>query len=45
MRNHGDMERFAAAVIKDSQDPMWSNAARGLLVGFLIYLQSARGAQ
>lgn len=45
MRNHGDMERFAAAVIKDSQDPMWSNAARGLLVGFLVYLQSARGAQ
>lgn len=45
MRNHGDMERFAAAVIKDSQDPMWSNAARGLLVGFLVYLQAARGAQ
>lgn len=45
MRNHGDMERFAAAVIKDSQDPMWSNAARGLLVGFLVYLQSARGTQ
>ena len=45
MRNHSDMERFAAAVIKDSQDPMWSNAARGLLVGFLVYLQSARGAR
>jgi type IV secretory pathway TraG/TraD family ATPase VirD4 len=45
MRNHGDMERFAAAVIKDSQDPMWSNAARGLLVGFLVYLQSARGTE
>ena len=45
MRNHGDMERFAAAVIKDSQDPMWSNAARGLLVGFLVYLQSSRGTQ
>ena len=43
MRNHGDMERFASAMIKDSQDPMWSNAARGLLVGFLVYLQSARG--
>ena len=45
MRNHGDMERFAAAMIKDSQDPMWSNAARGLLVGFLVYLQSARANQ
>lgn len=45
MRNHGDMERFAAAVIKDSQDPMWSNAARGLLVGFLVYLQFARGTE
>ena len=43
MRNHADMERFAAAVIKDSQDPMWSNAARGLLVGFLVYLQSSQG--
>lgn len=43
MRNHGDMERFAAAMIKDSQDPMWSNAARGILVGLLVYLQSARG--
>lgn len=43
MRNHGDMERFAAALIKDSQDPMWSNAARGILVGLLVYLQSARG--
>lgn len=30
--NHGDMERFAAAVIKDSQDSMWSSPARELLV-------------
>ena len=43
MRNLGDMERFAAALIQDSQDPMWSNAARGILVGFLVYLKKARG--
>ena len=28
--DHAVMERFAAA-IKNSQDPMWSNAPRGLL--------------
>lgn len=43
LRNIGDMRRFAAAMIEDSQDPMWANAARQILVGFAIYLKRARG--
>jgi len=43
MRNRLDMRRFAASMIKESQDPMWSNAARQLLVGLMIYLKSTRG--
>lgn len=43
LRNVGDMRRFAGAMIREAQDPMWSNAARQLLVGFLIYLKSTRG--
>lgn len=44
LRNVGDMRRFAGAMIREAQDPMWSNAARQLLVGFLIYLKSTRGS-
>ncbi len=44
MRNVGDMRRFATAMVREAQDPMWSNAARQLLVGFLIYLKATRGA-
>jgi len=43
MRNVGDMRRFASSMIREAQDPMWSNAARQLLVGFLIYLKATRG--
>ena len=43
MRNTLDMRRFAAAMIRDSHDPMWSNASRQLLVGVMIYLKSAQG--
>ncbi len=43
MRNVGDMRRFAAAMVRESSDPMWSNAARQLLVGFMAYLQATRG--
>jgi len=43
MRNALDMRRFAACVIKDSQDPMWSNASRQLLVGLMLYLKGTRG--
>jgi hypothetical protein len=42
MRNLLDMRRFAAATIRESQDPMWSNAARQLLVGLMIYLKGTR---
>lgn len=45
MRNMLDMRRFAAIMIKESQDPMWSNASRQLLVGLMIYLKATRGAQ
>lgn len=43
MRNLLDMRRFAATMIRESQDPMWSNASRQLLVGLMIYLRSTRG--
>ncbi len=43
MRNLLDMRRFAATTIKESHDPMWSNASRQLLVGLLIYLKKTRG--
>lgn len=43
MRNQLDMRRFAATMIRESQDPMWSNASRQLLVGLMIYLKSTRG--
>lgn len=44
MRNVGDMRRFAAGLIREGQDPMWANAARQLLVGFMIYLRESRGS-
>lgn len=43
MRNILDMRRFAAAMIRESQDPMWSNASRQLLVGLMIHLRATRG--
>lgn len=43
MRNVLDMRRFAATMIRDSTDPMWSNASRQLLVGLLVYLKATRG--
>lgn len=44
MRNTLDMRRFAAAMIRESQDPMWSNASRQLLVGLMIHLRATRGS-
>lgn len=43
MRNVLDMRRFAASIIRESQDPMWSNASRQLLVGLMIHLRITRG--
>lgn len=45
LRNTQDMRRFAAAMVRDSTDPMWSNAARQLLVGLLVYLRATRGRE
>ena len=42
MRNALDMRRFAASMIRESQDPMWSNASRQLVVGLMIYLKANR---
>lgn len=43
LRNIGDMRRFAASIVQDSKDPMWSSAARQILVGFLACLRTERG--
>lgn len=43
MRNIGDMRRFAGAVVKEGHDPMWANAAKQILVGFMLYLRDSRG--
>ncbi|MDP9154671.1 MAG: type IV secretion system DNA-binding domain-containing protein [Pseudomonadota bacterium] len=43
MRNLLDMRRFAAAIIGESHDPMWSNASRQLLVGLLAHLNATMG--
>lgn len=42
MRNALDMRRLAASMIRESHDPMWSNASRQLLVGLMIYLKETR---
>lgn len=42
MRNTLDMRRLAATMIRESHDPMWSNASRQLLVGLMIYLKATR---
>lgn len=38
-----DARELAARLIQESKDPMWSSAARQILVGFLISLQQERG--
>jgi hypothetical protein len=41
LKSIGLMKKFAAALIPTSGDnPMWSNAARSVLVGMLLYLQA-----
>nr|WP_306806069.1 type IV secretion system DNA-binding domain-containing protein [Caballeronia sp. BR00000012568055] len=44
LRNILDMRRFAGAMVADSHDPMWSNAARQLLTGLLLHLAATRQA-
>lgn len=43
MRNILDMRRFASCMVRDSTDPMWSNAAKQLLVGLLVHLKGTLG--
>ncbi|WP_244251043.1 type IV secretion system DNA-binding domain-containing protein [Burkholderia gladioli] len=43
LKNAQHMRGFAAAIVSDSQDPMWSNAARQLLCGLLFHLRKTRG--
>ncbi|WP_429404588.1 type IV secretion system DNA-binding domain-containing protein [Paraburkholderia sp. GAS82] len=45
LRNLLDMRRFAAAMVRDSHDPMWSNASRQLIVGLLAHLKAERGIE
>lgn len=42
-RNIGDMRRLAASIVKEAHDPMWSNAARQLFMGFMVYLKATMG--
>ncbi len=43
MRNVLDMERFAASVVKESSDAMWSNASRQIIVGCMLSLRDEFG--
>lgn len=43
MRNVLAMRQFAATMIEESSDPMWSNASRQLLVGLMVSLRRERG--
>lgn len=45
MRNELDMERFAESIIRESSDPMWSSAARQILVGVLLSLRGELGTE
>ena len=42
VRNAMEMERFAASVIQESGDPMWSSASRQILVGLMLRLRATR---
>ncbi|OXC75671.1 type IV secretion system DNA-binding domain-containing protein [Caballeronia sordidicola] len=44
LTNTQHMRGFAAAIVAESSDPMWSNAARQLLCGLLIYLRQTKGS-
>ena len=44
-RNALEMERFAATMIRESSDPMWSSASRQILVGLMLCLRGTRGTE
>jgi hypothetical protein len=41
--NEADAESFSAALIKESDDPIWSQAARGITEGIILELQKIHG--
>lgn len=43
VRTPADAESFARGLIPESSDPMWSSAARGVLVAMLLHLINERG--
>lgn len=43
IKNIGAARRFAAALIKEGQDPMWANSARQVMVGAIMMLRSEMG--
>ena len=43
VRNVLEMERFAASVVRESSDPLWSSASRQILVGAMLRLAGERG--
>lgn len=40
-----DARELANRLIEDSKDPMWANASRQVLVGFIVKLQQERGTK
>lgn len=45
LRNIQHMRVFAAFIVGESSDPMWSNAARQLLCGLLLFLRKTKGSE
>jgi hypothetical protein len=43
IKNIGAARRFAAALIKEGQDPMWANSARQVMVGAIMMLRAEQG--
>jgi type IV secretory pathway TraG/TraD family ATPase VirD4 len=43
--DEGDAEAFAEAAVPESDDPLWSGAARGILSGLTMDLQERQGTQ
>ena len=43
LRNLGDIRGFAEALVPEGHDPFWANAARQILVGYLLYLKDSLG--
>ncbi len=42
IRTSEEADSFSAALIEPSSDPMWSNAARMIFTGWIVYLQTTK---